>query len=336
MDKFFTETDANKEALRDRRVVVLGYGSQGRGQALNLRDSGVDVAVGLRSGGTTWAQAEGEGWEPVPVETAVEGADVVCLLVPDMDQPELYQQHVAPHLKPGAAVVFAHGFNIHYDAIAPADNVDVIMVAPKGPGALVREQFEQGRGVPCLFAVHQDATGSAAELALAYADAIGGTRAGVMQTTFREETETDLFGEQAVLCGGATELVCAGWETLVEAGYDPQLAYFECLHELKLIVDLLYEGGLARMHKFVSDTAKYGDLSRGKRVIDEQTRQRMKEILAEIQDGRFAKEWREEHATGSKNYHAMLQADLDHPIEQVGQQLRSRFAWIRQEEGATA
>lgn len=335
MTKFYSETDVNQQALADLRVVVLGYGSQGRGQALNLRDSGVDVQVGLRPGGPSWSQAEADGWEPVPLESAVAEADIVCLLTPDMAQPELYQEHVAPHLRPGKAVLFSHGFNIHYGAITPATDVDVIMVAPKGPGALVRQQYEEGRGVPCLFAVHQDASGQAEERALAYAHAIGGTRAGVMQTTFREETETDLFGEQAVLCGGATELVCAGWETLVDAGYDPQLAYFECLHELKLIVDLLYEGGLAQMHKFVSDTAKYGDLSRGKRVVDEHVRQRMREVLTEIQDGTFAREWQAEHANGEKNYAAMLQRDLNHPIETVGRALRARFAWLKQREGVS-
>ena len=336
MSKFFTETDVNQRALADRRVAVIGYGSQGRGQALNLRDSGVDVVVGIRPGGPTWQQAEAEGWEPQPVDQAVKGADVICMLVPDMAQPEVFDKEVAPRVKPGAAVLFSHGFNVHYKAIAPADNLDVIMVAPKGPGGLVREQYEQGCGVPCLFAVHQDATGQASEVALAYAHAIGGTRAGVLETTFADETETDLFGEQDVLCGGVTELVCAGWETLTEAGYDPQLAYFECMHELKLIVDLLYAGGLARMHKFVSDTAKYGDLSRGARVIDEGTRQRMREILAEIQDGRFAKEWRQEHASGSKNYKAMLQRDLAHPIEDVGREVRRHFAWLNQPEGASA
>ncbi len=336
MTTFYSEPDVNQQALRDRRVVVVGYGSQGRGQALNLRDSGVDVVVAGRPGGASWAQAESEGWTPVPVADAVRGADVVCLLVPDMEQPEVYETQIAPNLKPGSAVLFSHGFNIHYKAITPAENVDVIMVAPKGPGALVRDQFAKGCGVPCLFAVHQDASGNASDVAVAYTHAIGGTRAGVIETTFAEETETDLFGEQAVLCGGVTELVCAGWDTLVDAGYNPHLAYFECLHELKLIVDLIYEGGLARMHQFVSDTAKYGDLSRGRRIVNDDTRQRMKDILAEIQDGRFAKEWRDEHASGSANYKAMLERDLAHPIEEVGRELRQRFAWLKQREGSSA
>ncbi len=335
MTTFYCEADVNHQILRDRRVAVIGYGSQGRGQALNLRDAGVDVVIGGRPGGRSWEQAEREGWEPVAVDTAVRDADVVCLLVPDMEQPGVYRQHVAPSMRSGAAILFSHGFNIHYGAIAPPGGVDVVLVAPKGPGALVRDQFTAGCGVPCLFAVHQDASGRAAEIALAYAHAIGGTRAGVLETTFREETETDLFGEQAVLCGGVTELICAGWETLVSAGYDPQLAYFECAHELKLIVDLIYAGGLARMHEFVSDTAKYGDLSRGGRIITEETRRNMRRVLQEIQDGTFAREWQSEHAAGGRLYAEMLAEDLSHPIETVGAALRQRFAWLRQKAGTT-
>ncbi len=318
------------------RVAVVGYGSQGRAQALNLRDSGVDVVVGLRPGGASWQQATNDGWTPASVEDAVSGAAMVVLLVPDMAQPQLFETCIRPRLAPGSALLFSHGFNVHYRAIEPPSDLDVVMVAPKGPGNLVREQYEAGRGVPCLVAVHQDVSGRATALARAYGAAIGGARAGLLETTFREETETDLFGEQAVLCGGATELVTAGWETLVEAGYSPEVAYFECLHELKLIVDLLYEGGLERMHRFVSDTASYGDLTRGPRVVDEGARERMRQILGQIQDGSFANEWRDEHAEGGDHYNALKQARLAHPIEEVGRKLRSRLAWIRQHEGAAA
>ena len=277
MAKMFWEDDANPRALEGKRIAVLGYGSQGRAHALNLRDSHLNVAVGLRRGGPSWKQAEQDGWTPVAPSDAAKGADVIVMLAPDMAQPPLYRNDVAPNLKDGAMILFSHGFNIHYGQITPPKNVDVTMVAPKGPGNLVRRQYEAGRGVPCLVAVHQDASGHAFDRTLAYAGAIGGTRAGVIQTTFAEETETDLFGEQAVLCGGARELIQAGWETLVKAGYQPEAAYFECLHELKLIVDLIYEGGIAKMHQFISETAKYGDITRGPRVIDEHVRENMRE-----------------------------------------------------------
>ncbi len=328
MTKLYFEPDANPQALAGLRIVVMGYGSQGRGQALNLRDSGCKVAIGLRPGGPSWKQAIADGWQPLDPVAAMEGADVVVMLAPDMAQPRLYEEAIAPRLKPGALLLFSHGFNIHYGQIRPAANVDVTMVAPKGPGSLVRRQYVEGRGVPVLIAVHQDATGKAFERTLAYAQAIGGTRAAALETSFAEETETDLFGEQAVLCGGVTELVAAGWETLVKAGYSPEVAYFECLHELKLIVDLIHEGGFARMHRYVSETAKYGDLSRGSRVVDARARESMGKILAEIQSGEFAREWIAENAAGRPRYNALLAADLDHPIEKIGAELRSRMEWL--------
>ncbi len=329
MTKLYSENDANPAALSTLRITVLGYGSQGRAQALNLRDSGLDVTVGLRENGATWKQATVDGFAPVPPATAVQGADLVAMLVPDLAQPALSKQAVEPYLKQGAMLLFSHGFNIHYQQIVPSAAVDVALVAPKGPGGLVRRQYEEGRGVPCLFAVQQDASGAARERALAYAHAIGGTRAGVLETSFAEETETDLFGEQAVLCGGVTELVAAGWETLVDAGYQPEAAYFECMHELKLIVDLLYEGGFARMHQFVSETAKYGDLTRGPRVVDGHVRASLKKILGEIQSGEFAREWIAENQAGLPKYRQLLQRDLDHPIEVVGAGLRRRMSWLQ-------
>ena len=330
MTEMYREQDVNQNALDGKRVVVVGYGSQGRGQALNLRDSGVDVCVALRPGGPTWAQAESEGWTPEPIVSAVASADVVCVLVPDMAQKSLWTEQIQPNMKPGSALLFSHGLAIQYGLIEPGSDIDVVMIAPKGPGRLVRDQYELGCGVPCLCAVHQDSTGSAKETALAYAHAIGGTRAGVIETTFSEETETDLFGEQAVLCGGVTELIAAGFDTLVGAGYKPEVAYFECLHELKLIVDLIYEGGFERMHEFVSDTAQYGDHTRGPRVVNDETRQRMREILTEIQDGTFAREWIAEHEAGGANYRRLQAEDADRAVERVGRQLRPGFSWLNQ------
>jgi len=326
--QIYTESDVDVGALAGAQVTVLGYGSQGRAHALNLRDSGFNVTVGLRRGGKSWARAEQDGLAVKEPAAAVEGADLVCMLVPDLAQKALYEA-VEGGLKPGAAVSFAHGFNIHFGQIDPREGIDVILVAPKGPGDLVRRQYEEGRGVPCLIAVAQDATGKARDRALAYAHGIGGTRGGVLETTFAEETETDLFGEQAVLCGGATELVLKGFETLVEAGYKPEVAYFECLHELKLIVDLLHEGGLRKMHEFISETAKYGDLTRGPRVVDDHVKKQMKQVLTEVQDGTFARQWIAENEKGLPEYNRLLQADLAHPIEEVGSALRARMSWLR-------
>jgi ketol-acid reductoisomerase len=295
---------------------------------MNLHDSRCDVVVGVRPDGPSAKRAASDGLTVATPADAVKGAELVAMLVPDMAQPALYREAVAPNLRDGATLLFAHGFNVHFRQIEPRKTIDVSMVAPKGPGALVRRQYEEGRGVPCLVAVHQDATGKAFDRALGYAHHIGGTRAGVIRTTFAEETETDLFGEQACLCGGATELVTACWETLVEAGYSPEVAYFECMHELKLIVDLMYEGGISKMLKFVSDTAKYGDLTRGPRVIDEHARANIRQILAEVKSGKFAEEWIAENAAGGKNYRAMLEKDMSHPIETVGRKLRERMAWL--------
>ncbi len=320
-----TETTTHKLG----RVAVLGYGSQGRAHARNLRDSGIDVVVGLRKGGKSWSVAEEDGQTVLEPAEAVKGADLVAVLVPDMVQAKLYQEAIEPNIKPGAALLFAHGFNIHFKMIEPRADIDVNLIAPKGPGRLVRTEYERGRGVPCLVAVAQDATGHARDKAVAYADGIGGTRAMLIDTTFQEETETDLFGEQAVLCGGASSLVQAGFETLVEAGYQPEIAYYEVFHELKLIVDLFYEGGLAKMLQFVSETAQYGDYTRGPRVIDAGVKERMKKVLEEIQDGTFAREWTAEYNAGLPNYNKYKQADLEHPIEKVGAKLRARMSWLQ-------
>ncbi|MDA7926212.1 ketol-acid reductoisomerase [bacterium] len=330
MTTMFFESDINTQALENLCVAMIGYGSQGRGQAMNLRDSGINVVLGLREGGKSWEQAVSEGWTPLSMEEAAKQADVVCMMCPDMAQPQVYRDIVAPNLKPGSTVLFSHGFCIHYGAITVTPENNVVMLAPKGPGGMVRRQYEEGSGVPGLVAVHQDATGNAMDIALSYGWAIGAARAGIIKTTFPEETETDLFGEQAVLCGGLTELITAGWETLVEAGYQPDVAYFECLHEVKLIVDLIYEGGIARMHEFISDTAAYGDLVSGKRIITDETRANMKAVLKDIQDGTFAKQWQEEAASGSANFKRMMEEDIAHPIEATGQALRKQFSWLQQ------
>jgi ketol-acid reductoisomerase len=327
--KIFTDQDVNPAAVKSAPVAVIGYGSQGRAHAMNLKASGCDVIVGLREGSETAKKAKADGLETASVAKATAGAQLVAMLTPDMSHEKIFKEDVAPNLKPGAALLFAHGFTVLYGRVMPPKNVDVIMVAPKGPGDLVRREYARGRGVPCLFAVHQDATGAARERALAYASLIGGTVAGAIETTFREETETDLFGEQAVLCGGASELVIAGYETLVEAGYKPEIAYYECLHELKLIVDLLYEGGIAKMHDFISETAKYGDLVSGPRVINAETKARMREVLKDIQSGAFARDWILENQAGKPRYAQLLAADLNHPIEKTGAALRSRMSWLK-------
>jgi ketol-acid reductoisomerase len=320
--------DADPSLIHGKLVAIVGYGSQGHGHALNLKDSGVDVVVGLRDGSSSRAKAESQGLTVLSVADAAEAADVVMMLAPDTEQRTIYNEHVAAHMTPGKALAFAHGFNIRFDLIAPPAGVDVIMIAPKGPGHLVRRTYTEGGGVPTLIAVAQDASGQAKELALSYADAIGGTRAGVIETTFPEETETDLFGEQVVLCGGLTRLVQAGFETLTEAGYAPEMAYFECLHEVKLIVDLMYEEGIAGMRYSISDTAEYGDLTRGPRIVTDETKAEMKRILGEIQDGSFAKEWVAESDSGRRNYIRLQDEGKAHPIEDVGATLRAMMPWI--------
>jgi ketol-acid reductoisomerase len=327
MMRLYSQKDVDKKALKGARIAVLGFGSQGRAHALNLSDSGFDVVVGVRKGGNGWKKAKKEGLAVAEPAAAADGADLVAMLVPDLAQKSLYDG-VEKSLKKGATLLFAHGFNIHFKQIKPRKDLDVVLIAPKGPGDLVRRQYQQGRGVPCLIAVSQDATGKAHPKALAYAHGIGGTRGGVLDTTFAEETETDLFGEQAVLCGGATELVVKGFETLVEAGYQPEVAYYECLHELKLIVDLLHEGGLTKMHQFISETAKYGDLTRGPRVVNDRVKAEMKKILKEVQNGKFARQWIEENASGGKNYSKMLKEDTNRQIEKVGAELRARMPWL--------
>ncbi|MFO8098176.1 MAG: ketol-acid reductoisomerase [Salinibacter sp.] len=320
--------DADPSLIRDKQVAVIGYGSQGHAHALNLHDSGIDVAVGLRPGSSSRPKAEQQGLTVLSIDEAAAWGDVVMLLIPDQHQKDVYEEKIEAHMTPGTALGFGHGFNVHYGRIAPPDGVDVFMVAPKSPGHLVRRTYTEGSGVPCLAAVAQDASGHAMALAVSYADAIGGTHAGVIETTFKDETETDLFGEQAVLCGGSQALIQAGFETLVDAGYPEELAYFECLHELKLIVDLYYEGGLEYMNYSVSDTAEYGNHTRGPRVIDEAVRDEMKTILDEIQSGDFAEEWIEEYEQGATRLQQEREALKKHPIEQVGTKLRGMMPWL--------
>jgi ketol-acid reductoisomerase len=327
----FYEQDANLEHLEGKTVAIIGYGSQGHAHALNLKDSGVDVVVGLREGSKSAEQAREHGVEVAEVADAASRGDIVTMLVPDERHREVWESQVRDGIAAGNLLMFGHGFSIHFGEVNTPADVDVAMVAPKGPGHLVRRQFTEGRGVPCLMAVHQDATGHARDLALAYAKGIGGTRAGVIETTFREETETDLFGEQAVLCGGVTELVRAGYETLVEAVYDPRLAYFECLHELKLIVDLMYEKGITGMRHSISNTAEYGDLTRGKHVIGEPTRQAMKKLLADIQSGDFAREWIAENRAGQENFQRLREEQSHHQVEEEGRKLRAMMDWIETE-----
>jgi ketol-acid reductoisomerase len=327
--RLYGPKDVNKKALRKAKIAILGYGSQGRAHALNLKDSGFDVVVGVRKG-PSFKQAKKDGLAVTSPAEAVVGAQLVAMLVPDIPQKLLYEE-VESKIGKNAVLLFAHGFNIHFKQIKARKDLDVVLIAPKGPGGLVRRQYQQGRGVPALIAVHQDATGTAFERALAYAHGIGGTRGGVLETTFGEETETDLFGEQSVLCGGTTELVLAGFETLVEAGYQPEVAYYEVLHELKLIVDLLHEGGLAKMHKFVSETCKFGDLTRGPRIIDARVKKEMGKVLKEIQSGKFAREWIEENKKGRKNYTKLMNRDLNHQIEKVGAVLRGKMPWLKEE-----
>jgi ketol-acid reductoisomerase len=332
------DRDIDRGAIEGKTIAVLGYGSQGRAQALNLRDSGCTVIIGLRPGSSTQAQAERDGLAVKPVAEAVKAADVTMVLIPDEEQPATYARDIKDNLKPGSALAFSHGFAIHFKTIVPPVNVDVWMCAPKGPGRLVRTEYEMGRGVPCLIAVQQDASGTARATAAAYASAIGGGRAGILETNFREETETDLFGEQAVLCGGATSLVKAGFETLVDAGYAPEMAYFEVLHELKLIVDLMYERGIEGMRNSISNTAKFGDYTRGPQVIDDHVRATMKKILADIQSGAFAKEWVAEHAAGKPSFRRFREEAAAHPVEEVGAKLRTLMPWMEsnQPQGAGA
>lgn len=328
MAKMYYDKDADLGLLKKKKIAIVGFGSQGHAQGQNLRDSGVSVIVAELEGTKNYELAKKVGFKPVSADEAAKKADIIQLLVPDVAQSDVYKKFVEPNLRKGMALVFSHGFNIHFGQIVPPDNIDVYMVAPKGPGHLVRRVFTEGIGVPCLIAVFQDATGNAKKLALAHAKGIGGTKAGVIETTFREETETDLFGEQVVLCGGVTELVRAGFDTLVEAGYQPEIAYFECLHELKLIVDLIHEKGISGMRASISETAKYGDVTRGRRIVTQETRKEMKRILDAIQSGEFAKEWILENRANRPVYNALLKKDSEHLIEQVGAKLRKMMPWI--------
>ena len=318
MAKMFYEKDTNLGLLQGKKVAVIGFGSQGHAHALNLHESGVDVVVGLYEGSKSWDKVKEAGLEVATTAEAAKKADIIMILVPDEKQAKLYREEIAPYLEEGNALVFAHGFNIHFKQIVPPSNVDVFMIAPKGPGHMVRRTYTEGSGVPCLIAVEQDYSGKAKDLALAYANGIGGARAGVLETTFKDETETDLFGEQAVLCGGVTALIKAGFETLVEAGYAPENAYFECMHEMKLIVDLMYQGGMAAMRYSISDTAEYGDYVTGSRIITDETKKEMKQVLTEIQDGTFAKKWLLENQVGRPTFNAMRRMEAEHPIEKVG------------------
>lgn len=324
--KVYYDKDVKTEKLKKKKITIVGYGSQGHAHAQNLRDSGMKVTLGLREGGSSWEKAKGAGFDVKSVSEAAKWGDIIMILAPDTSQPKIYYDEIAGNLKPGDALVFSHGFNIHYGQIVPPPNIDVFMVAPKAPGHTVRGQYEQGSGVPGLVAVHQDATGTAKETALAYAGAIGCSRAGVIETTFKDETETDLFGEQSVLCGGLTALIQAGFETLVEAGYPPEMAYFECCHEVKLIVDLIYEGGISNMRYSISDTAKYGDITRGPRVINDSVKKEMKKIIDEIQSGEFAREWILENQAGRPVYNALMSKGEEHPIEEVGGTLREMMS----------
>ena len=328
MAKMFYEKDTNLGLLQGKKIAVIGFGSQGHAHALNLHESGVDVIVGLYEGIKSWNKAKEAGLEVTTTSEAAKNADIIIILVPDEKQAKLYREEIEPYLKDGNALVFAHGFNIHFKQIVPPSNVDVFMIAPKGPGHMVRRTYTEGSGVPCLIAVEQDYSGKAKDLALAYANGIGGARAGVLETTFKDETETDLFGEQAVLCGGITALIKAGFETLVEAGYAPENAYFECMHEMKLIVDLMYQGGMAAMRYSISDTAEYGDYVTGSRIITDETKKEMKQVLTEIQNGTFAKKWLLENQVGRPTFNAMRRMEAEHPIEKVGKELREMMSWI--------
>jgi ketol-acid reductoisomerase len=328
--KVYYDSDADLNLLKNKTVAVLGYGSQGHAHALNLKESGVDVIVGLYEGSKSWKQAEQHGLTVMQTAKAVRAADVIMVLLPDQTQKAVYDAEIAPNLEPGNTLMFAHGFNIHFGQIVPPASVDVSMIAPKSPGHMVRRLYQDGSGTPGLFAVHQDASGKAREMALAYGKGIGCGRAGMLETTFKEETETDLFGEQSVLCGGVTALVKAGFDTLVEAGYQPEIAYFECLHELKLIVDLMYQGGMSYMRYSISDTAEYGDYSRGPRIVDDRTRSEMRKILTEIQNGQFAKEWILENQAGRPSFSATRRIESEHQIETVGKELRSMMSWLNQ------
>ena len=327
MSKIFYQSDCDIKVLKNKTVAVIGYGSQGHAHALNLKESGVNVIIGLHEGGKSWPKAEAAGFKVYTVAEATKRADVVMILINDERQAKVYKESIESNLKEGAALAFAHGFNIHFKQIVPPQNVDVFMIAPKGPGHTVRSEYQEGKGVPCLVAIAQDYTGKALDVALAYAAGIGGARAGVLETTFKCETETDLFGEQAVLCGGVTALMKAGFETLVEAGYDPKNAYFECIHEMKLIVDLIYKGGFSMMRYSISDTAEYGDYETGKRLITEETKKEMKKVLEEIQDGTFASKWIAENNNGRAHFNAKRELEASHQLEEVGAEIRKMYSW---------